>query len=274
MFMDLSSSSETKVGMLETIRSLTPSDKLLASCILKFCRSHKFEDIMCRLQTCLRRNTVINLAYISLRLECGEQKASRLYECFDRKPLETAANLPEIVEHPDGFEFSLTIQDINSQAGQINFGIYHHDAGQFDPEAIKMKIVSLIRMEMLDYNSEMHCCQDETIAKFIHKVRNPLATILVSSSQLASIDSNAFSEDDRLLANYISSEAERIDKMLTKFAETARNQNNHSQTTPRPRGILIHESEKGSNHRDWNECNTKKELILNRKKGMDKNKTM
>jgi len=62
MFMDLSPSNETKVGVLETIRSLTPADKLLAACILKFCRSHKFEDIMCRLQICLRRDTVINLA--------------------------------------------------------------------------------------------------------------------------------------------------------------------------------------------------------------------
>jgi len=198
----------------------------------------------------------------------------RLYECLDRKSSGTAANLPEIVEHPDGFEFSLTIQDINSQAGQINFGIYHHDAGQFDPEAIKLKIISLIRMEMTDYEMEMDCCQDDTIAKFIHKVRNPLATILVSSSQLSSINSDTFSEDDRQLAGYISSEVERIDKMLTEFAETTKNQNIRCQPSQRPHGIIVHESEKRSNHRDWTEDNTKKELILKKKNRMEKNKTV
>ena len=221
MIMEPSSMNETKIGRTESKYSVTPTDEMLAASLQKFCTNFKIVDIMSHLQTCLRRETSLSLAYISLRLECNEYKIARDFKCFEHRRANGSAALPEIVDHPDGFEFSLIIQDIDSKTGQLNFGIYHHDAGQFNSEQIKLNIAKLIQAEIRNRDSEPSCFQDEEIAKFIHRVRNPLATILVSSSQLAINDTGVFSEDDRQLAEYISCEAERIDKMLTEYAQTA-----------------------------------------------------
>lgn len=219
--MEPSSMNETKIGKTEPKRSVTPTDEMLAAALRNFCTNFKFVDIMSRLQTCLRRETSLSLAYISLRLECNEYRVSRDFKCIDHRKVSGSAVLPEIVDHPDGFEFSLIVQDTDSKTGQLNFGIYHHDAGQFNSEQIKLIIAKLIQAEIRNRDLEPNCFQDEEIAKFIHRVRNPLATILVSSSQLSINDTGVFSEDDRQLAEYISSEAERIDKMLTEYAQTA-----------------------------------------------------
>ena len=221
--MEPSSMNETKIGTTEPKRSVTAADEILASSLRKFCGNFKFIDIMSRLQACLRRETNLSLAYISLRLECNERKISRVFECFDHRNGQDSSSQPEIVDHPDGFEFSLVVQDTDSKDGKLNFGIYHHDAGQFYPERIKLDIARLIDVEIRMLGDEPQCCQDEAVARFIHKIRNPLATILVSSSQLAIHDSEEFSEDDRQLAEYISDEAERIDQMLTEYAQAAGN---------------------------------------------------
>ncbi len=59
----------------------------------------------------------------------------------------------------------------------------------------------------------------DLLSKMIHQVRNPLATILISSSQISLKEDARLDDDDRMLMNFISSEAERIEDMLNKYAK-------------------------------------------------------
>jgi len=61
--------------------------------------------------------------------------------------------------------------------------------------------------------------RDDVISKLIHQIRNPLATIIISASQISMKTDDTYDDDDRMLIGFINSEADRIEQLLAKYSK-------------------------------------------------------
>jgi signal transduction histidine kinase len=70
-----------------------------------------------------------------------------------------------------------------------------------------------------DMTESLMLSRDDIISKMIHQIRNPLATIIISASQISLKSDDVYDSDDRMLLGFINSEADRIERLLSNYSK-------------------------------------------------------
>lgn len=208
---------EPELKTSELSANLSEYDQIIADYIRKFCKRRKFESIVSNIQLFFETNSDLNIAYISLRPDNNEYSSLNRFVGFTQTNPEIKENSVEIAYHRDGIELSVAVKDCLAASGKLNLGLYHTGC-QFDLLSKIRKIIAAFEIELQQNNDDANSSQDDFMARLIHKIRNPLATILIAASQISAKTDNVLDEDDRMLLEYINTEAERIEEILADLS--------------------------------------------------------
>ncbi|MBD3217440.1 MAG: hypothetical protein GF310_04130 [candidate division Zixibacteria bacterium] len=186
-----------------------------------FCARLELRDLISALYRCIDESTEFHTAFALLRPEC--EFGNNLPEFanlsgFDSR-LKNSGFIMDI--HDDGLEIFAIIRDKNGKRGRLNLGLAIMPGSSSSSHSEAEKLRNALEKAGKPEDKAVDLKRDSFISSLIHQVRNPLATILISASQMEAKQGNEFDDDDCMLVEFINREAERIEYMLCKYSHYA-----------------------------------------------------
>jgi signal transduction histidine kinase len=186
-----------------------------------YCRTRELADIVPNIQKIIEQNTDFDIGYLLLRPECpfgNNLPGFADTSAFDEYPGNAAFG---IKSHDMGLELFAIIADTNLKRARLNLGLIL----QPDSNSTNDKELLCFHRAVAEENNTPGVAANEErefmLSRLIHQVRNPLATILISASQMALKSDERFDDDDRMLVDFINSESEKIEYYLSKYSKYA-----------------------------------------------------
>jgi signal transduction histidine kinase len=200
---------------------IAANDLELMQSLDHFCRARELADMLPDIQKLVEQRTDFNIGYMMLRPEClfGNNFPGFIdTSVFDQNPGNPSfrINVREM-----GIELFAVVCDRNAKRARLNLGlILGPDSGSTTEKEFHT-LCRAISEENDAPGKPGDSGHEYFLSKLIHQVRNPLATILISASQLAMKSGDCFDDDDRMLVDFINSESEKIAYFLSKYSAYA-----------------------------------------------------
>jgi signal transduction histidine kinase len=186
-----------------------------------FCARLELRDLISALCRCVDHYTEFHTAFALLRPEC--EFGNNLPEFANLSGLDSRLNNSGFVMdiHDDGLKIFAIVRDKNGKRGRLNLALAIMPGSSTSSHAETEKLRNALEKAGKPEDKAVDLKRDSFIASLIHQVRNPLATILISASQMETKQGGELDDDDRMLVEFINREAERIEYMLSKYSHYA-----------------------------------------------------
>jgi len=185
----------------------TANTEQFVDILREFCGCFQYDRLLKRLNNCIRRKT--NLILASFKVAIRDLSAldisfagSGVQFGMDERGCYCQIDFTDSLKTECHLEIELALKK-----GRHN-----------SPVANLRLLTEALHEEIDNVRDAPILRRSDMFSKMVHQVRNPLATILIASSQLALKEDDKLNQDDIMLIDFISKEAERIDEMLNKYS--------------------------------------------------------
>ncbi len=210
-----SSSNRLRLNLNET-----PDPEFLLG-LEQFCKAREMADILPDIQRIIENKTDFDIAYMMLRPECafgtnlpGFADTSAFDICSGSSAF--GMNSREL-----GIELFAVVRDRNAKRGRLNLCLVLPPNIKSTSGRELRRLTRAIADINISSSRGDDLSKEDFLSRLIHQVRNPLATILISASQMAMKADDRFDDDDRMLVDFINSESEKIEYYLSKYSKYA-----------------------------------------------------